>query len=60
MSRTDNISVNILCIIYIDANIYLTYNKAIIEEVPAFSAPPGRREALWQYQRPSKKQLQSM
>ena len=42
MGRTTNISVNILCIIYIDANRLLVYNKAIMEEVPAFAAPPRK------------------
>ncbi|UQT47341.1 hypothetical protein M5E87_20210 [Flavonifractor plautii] len=39
MGRTANISVNILCIIYIDANRLIVYNKAIMEEVPVFDAP---------------------
>ena len=48
---------------YICANIYkmyiytdrqMCYNKAIMEEVSVFAAPPGRRETPWQYQKHSK------
>lgn len=31
-----------MCIIYIDANRLLVYNKAIMEEVPVFAAPPRK------------------
>ena len=60
MGRIDNISVNILYIIYIDANRQTWYNKAILEEGVVFCDAPRGEKSKCQRQKHSKRRLQSM